>query len=44
MKRVNNLYEQIYDFENLYNAYLKARKCKRFRQEVLEFSMNLEEN
>ncbi|WP_300453827.1 reverse transcriptase/maturase family protein [Fusobacterium sp.] len=44
MKRVNNLYEQIYDFENIYDAYLKARKCKRFRQEVLEYSMNIEEN
>lgn len=44
MKRYGNLYEQIYDFENLYQAYLEARKGKRYRQEVLEFSANLEEN
>lgn len=44
MKRYGNLYEQIYDFENLYQAYLKARKNKRYRAEVLEFSANLEEN
>lgn len=44
MKRYGNLYEQIYDFENLYQAYLEARKNKRYRAEVLEFSANLEEN
>lgn len=44
MKRINNLYEQIYDFENIYNAYLKARKAKRYKGEVLEFTKNVEEN
>lgn len=44
MKRYGNLYKQIYDFENLYNAYIKARKNKRYRQEVLAFTANLEEN
>lgn len=44
MKSYNNLYPQIYDFENLYRAYLKARRCKRYRKEVLEFSTSLEEN
>jgi len=44
MKRYNNLYEQIYDFENLYEAYKEARKCKRYRDETLKFSSNLEEN
>lgn len=44
MKKIRNIYEKIYDFENLYQAYLKARKCKRYRQDVLEFSANLEEN
>lgn len=43
-KTHNNLFLQIYDFENLYNAYLKARKCKRYRKEVLKFTSNLEEN
>ncbi|ABR48703.1 RNA-directed DNA polymerase (Reverse transcriptase) [Alkaliphilus metalliredigens QYMF] len=44
MKRYGYLYEQIYDFENLYFAYLEARKDKRFRDEILKFSANLEEN
>ncbi len=43
MKSFNNLYEKIYDFENLHFAYLKARKNKRFKKEVLEYSANLEE-
>ncbi len=44
MKRYGYLYEKIYDFENLYEAYLEARKCKRYRPDVLEFTTNLEEN
>lgn len=40
----SNLYPQIYDFQNLYSAYLKARRGKRYKKEVLEFSLNLEEN
>lgn len=44
MKTIRNLYEQIYDFENLYQAYLSARKCKRYREQVLAFTANLEEN
>lgn len=44
IKRYGNLYEKIYSFENLYNAYLKARKNKRYREEVLRFTANLEEN
>jgi retron-type reverse transcriptase len=44
MKRFNHLYEQIIDYENLWCAYLNAKKGKRFRGEVLEFSNNLEEN
>ncbi|EMT38022.1 Retron-type reverse transcriptase [Thermoanaerobacter thermohydrosulfuricus WC1] len=44
MKKIRNIYEKIYDFENLYQAYLEARKCKRYRQDVLQFSANLEEN
>ena len=43
-KTYNNLYSKICSFENLHLAYLKARKCKRYRQEVLLFSSNLEEN
>ncbi len=44
MKRKGNLFEQIYDFENIYKAYLKARRNKRYRHEVLKFSAILEEN
>lgn len=44
MKRIKNIYEKIYDFENLLQAYYQARKCKRFRQEVLRFTHALEEN
>ena len=44
MKTYNNLYPRIYDFANLHKAYLKARGGKRYREEVLEFSCNLEEN
>lgn len=44
MKRVGYLYEEIYSYENLYMAYLNARKGKRFRREVLEFAQNLEGN
>ncbi|MDD3006940.1 MAG: reverse transcriptase/maturase family protein [Candidatus Pacebacteria bacterium] len=44
MKTYKNLYEEICSFENLHLAYLKARKGKRYRNEILEFSYNLEEN
>lgn len=44
MKTYKNLYEQIYDFDNLHKAYLEARKGKRYRDEVLEYTANLEEN
>jgi len=44
MKRTGSLHEKICDFENIFNAYLKARRLKRYRSEVLEFSKNLEEN
>jgi retron-type reverse transcriptase len=36
-------YSDVYDFANLYDAYLKARKQKRYRGEVLQFSYNLEQ-
>jgi len=43
-KTYKNLYPQIYNFQNLYKAYLKARKGKRYEKDVLQFSHNLEEN
>lgn len=44
MKRLNDLYRQVYEFDNLHDAYLKARRNKRYRAEVLKYTMNLEEN
>lgn len=44
MKRLANLYPQITSFEFLYEAYRQARKGKRERKEVLEFTYSLEEN
>ncbi|GHU65124.1 hypothetical protein FACS189447_03510 [Spirochaetia bacterium] len=38
------MFEEVYKFENLHDAYLKARKQKRYRGEVLRFSYRLEEN
>lgn len=43
MKTYKNLYSKVYSFENLYKAYLKARKGKRYKEYVLKFSWNLEE-
>ena len=43
-KTYKNLYPQIYDFENLHTAYIKARKGKRYAADVLKFSARLEEN
>lgn len=43
-KTFTNLYPAIHDFENLFNAYLKARRNKRYRSEALQFTANLEEN
>ncbi|MDD2245415.1 MAG: reverse transcriptase/maturase family protein, partial [Dysgonamonadaceae bacterium] len=44
MKRVGNFYSKLYDFSNLYNSFLKVKKGKRYKKEILEFSFNLEEN
>ncbi len=42
-KTYNNLFDSICSFENLHAAYIKARKCKRYTKDVLNFSTNLEE-
>jgi retron-type reverse transcriptase len=39
-----NLYPQIYDFENLLQAYRRARKGKKQTAEMHAFNFNLEEN
>ncbi|KAA0257235.1 alpha/beta hydrolase [Deferribacter autotrophicus] len=43
-KSVNGLWEEIVSFENLFAAYKEARRGKRYRNEVLQFGYNLEEN
>lgn len=42
MRTYKNLYPQIYDFENLYEAYLKARRGHRYDHEALVFANNLD--
>ncbi len=44
MKSIKHIKERVTDYENLYTAYLHARRCKRYRDEVLQFSANLEDN
>jgi len=44
MKTHKNLFQKFCSFENLHSAYLKARKCKRYKDYVLEFSYDLEKN
>ena len=43
-KTYNNLWEKIIDFENIFLAFKEARKGKRYKNEVLEFSNDLESN
>jgi retron-type reverse transcriptase len=43
-KTYNNLYPLIYDFDNLYAAYLRARMGKRNRREVMRFHHDYEGN
>lgn len=43
-KYLKNIFKDICSYENLHQAYINARKCKRFRDEVLRFTNNLEEN
>jgi retron-type reverse transcriptase len=44
MRRHNNLYALIHDFENLHLAFRKASRGRRFSPEVLRFQSSLEEN
>ena len=44
MEVLHNLKQRICDFENLMCAYREAAKNKRYRQEVIDFSLNLGEN
>lgn len=44
MKTYRNLYPSVYDFENLYQAYVAARRGKRLRVEVERFAFRVEDN
>ncbi|KPA09708.1 reverse transcriptase family protein, partial [Candidatus Magnetomorum sp. HK-1] len=44
MKRTGNLYDYIYDYENMCLAYRKAVKGKHTRQEVIAFKRNFHYN
>lgn len=44
MKTIRNIYHEISSFENLYNAYQKARRGKRYLEYAVEFEQHLEEN
>ncbi len=44
MKSIKHLKEKVTDFQNLYQSYLKARKNKRYRDEVLKYTAHLEDN
>lgn len=43
MHTYKNLYEKVYDFQNLYDAYLSARRGRRSRDVVVRYELNLEE-
>lgn len=44
MEKLRNLKDHICSFENLLCAYKEAARDKRYRNEVVVFSFNLEEN
>lgn len=44
MKTYRNLFPAVYDFENLYQAYVAARRGKRQRVEVERFAHRVEDN
>lgn len=44
MKKIKNLFDSIIDFENLYEAWESARKGKRYRDDIMAFTTNLEAN
>ena len=44
LKKIKGLFPKIYDFENLFYSYKAAIKCKRYRQDVMEYTDRLEDN
>lgn len=41
---INLNYDELFSFENLYQAHLQARKCKRNKADVINFELNLSMN
>jgi retron-type reverse transcriptase len=41
---MNDLFAEVTSFNNLHLAYLKARRCRRYRTAILKFGYDLEEN
>lgn len=44
MEKHRHIFERFVTFENMYDGYLMARRNKRYKSGVLEYSANLEEN
>lgn len=44
MEKHRHVFEQMYDYETLYGGYLLARRGKRFKDQVLRYTSDLEEN
>lgn len=44
MKPIKGIYPKIFDFENLFEAWESARKGKKYRDEIMRYSYNLEAN
>jgi len=44
MKTYKNLFDKVCSFDNLYRSYLDARKCRRYRNYVLDFTWHFEKN
>ena len=38
------MYKNIYEFQNILNAYQKARKCKRYNRNIVDYGFYLESN
>lgn len=43
-KTTNGLWPKLFDFENLYQGFLEAKKGKRYRPEVMRYAIHAEEN
>jgi retron-type reverse transcriptase len=44
MHTINHLWDKVIDFENVFRAYRAASRGKRYRDEILQFTHQLEEN